>query len=125
VLGATAKVTIRRMGVTEPSARIVIYFGFVATTVSAPAALLNWQWPTGTQWLLLLALASAATAGQLLITTAYRTAPAGPIGQFTYSSVIFAVLLGWLFWSEPFTLHQAIGCVLIVGAGIMNMRIRG
>lgn len=122
VLGGTAKVTIRRMGTREPSARIVVYFGIVATTVSAPAALLNWQWPTLWQWLGLVSIAACATAAQMLITTAYRIAPAGRIGQFTYSSVIFAALLGWLIWSEPFTLNQAIGCMFIVGAGLLNMR---
>lgn len=125
VLGATAKVTIRRMGVKEPSARIVVYFALIASAVSAPAAIMNWQWPTALQWLLLLALAATATAAQLLITTAYRIAPAGAIGQFTYSSVLFAVLLGWLFFSEPLSLHQAVGGVLIVGAGLLNMRSRG
>lgn len=122
LLGGTAKVTIRRMGVSEPSARIVVYFGLVATTVSAPAALLNWQWPTAPQWLALLAVAACATLAQLLITTAYRIAPAGRIGQFTYSSVVFAALLGWLIWSDPFTLNQALGCLFIVGAGLLNMR---
>lgn len=122
LLGGTAKVAIRRMGVAEPSARIVVYFGIVATLVSAPAALLNWQWPTATQWLALVAVAACATLAQLLITTAYRIAPAGRIGQFTYSSVIFAALLGWLIWSDPFTLRQALGCLFIVGAGLLNMR---
>lgn len=122
LLGGTAKVTIRRMGVSEPSARIVVYFGIIASVVSLPAALLNWQWPTAMQWGLLLSLAACATAAQMLITTAFRIAPAGRIGQFTYSSVVFAALLGWLFWSEPFTLNQALGCLFIVGAGLLNMR---
>jgi len=122
LLGGTAKVTIRRMGVAEPSARIVVYFGIVATTISAPAALLNWQWPSPAQWLALAAVAACATLAQLLITTAYRIAPAGRIGQFTYSSVVFAALLGWLIWSDPFTLRQALGCLFIVGAGLLNMR---
>ncbi|TVP53161.1 MAG: DMT family transporter [Halomonadaceae bacterium] len=125
VLGATAKVTIRRMGVSEPSPRIVLYFALIASAVSAPAALLNWQWPTALQWLLLLAMAATATAAQLLITTAYRIAPAGAIGQFTYSSVLFAVLLGWLFFAEPLSLNQALGGALIVFAGLLNMRARG
>lgn len=125
VLGGTAKVTIRRMGVSEPSARIVLYFALIASVVSAPAAILNWQWPTALQWLLLLAMAVTATTAQLLITTAYRIAPAGAIGQFTFSSVLFAVLLGWLFFAEPLSAHQALGGALIIGAGLLNMRARG
>jgi len=122
--GATAKVTIRRMGVAEPSRRIVFYFGVIATLVSAPAALWNWQLPTTRQWLMLLALATCATGAQLLITTAYRITPAGKVGQFTYSSVVFAALLGWLIWSEPILLNQVIGCLLIVAAGLLNLRTR-
>lgn len=122
LLGATAKVTIRRMGVAEPSARIVFYFGLFGSLVTAPAAILGWVTPTTSQWLWLIGLAACATLAQMLITTAYRIAPAGQIGQFTYSSVLFAALLGWVVFLEPTTQEQLIGCILIVGAGLMNLR---
>ncbi|MGP4842657.1 DMT family transporter [Marinobacter sp. 1Y8] len=124
LLGATAKVTIRRMGIAEPSARIVFYFGLFGSLVTAPAAMLNWVTPTTSQWLWLTGLALCATLAQILITTAYRIAPAGQIGQFTYSSVLFAALLGWIIFLEPTTEEQLIGCALIVGAGLMNLRQR-
>ena len=124
LLGATAKVTIRRMGVAEPSARIVFYFGLFGSLVTAPAAILGWGTPTTSQWLWLIGLAACATLAQMLITTAYRIAPAGQIGQFTYSSVLFAALLGWVVFLEPTTQEQLIGCILIVGAGLMNLRQR-
>lgn len=124
LLGATAKVTIRRMGVTEPSGRIVFYFGFFGSLVTAPAAIANWVTPSVSTWLWLALLAVCATVAQMLITTAYRIAPAGQIGQFTYSSVIFAAFLGWVFFMEPVTGSQFIGCVLIVGAGLINLRQR-
>ncbi|MDG5500528.1 DMT family transporter [Marinobacter sp. BGYM27] len=124
LLGATAKVTIRRMGVAEPSARIVFYFGLFGSLVTAPAAILGWVTPTTSQWFWLIGLAACATLAQMLITTAYRIAPAGQIGQFTYSSVLFAALLGWVVFLEPTTQEQLIGCILIVGAGLMNLRQR-
>lgn len=124
LLGATAKVTIRRMGVSEPSGRIVFYFGLFGTLVTAPAAFLTWQTPDWQTWMWMIALALCATCAQLLITTAYRIAPAGQIGQFTYASVVFAALLGWLFFMEPITVNQFIGSALIVGAGLLNLRQR-
>lgn len=124
LLGATAKVTIRRMGVTEPSRRIVFYFGLFGSIVTAPAAIATWQTPSLTTWLWMGLLAVCATAAQMLITTAYRIAPAGQIGQFTYASVIFAALLGWVFFMEPVTGSQVVGCALIVGAGLINLRQR-
>lgn len=124
LLGATAKVTIRRMGVAEPSGRIVFYFAFFGSLVTAPAAMAVWQPPSTAIWLWMAALALCATLAQMLITTAYRIAPAGQIGQFTYSSVLFAALLGWVFFLEPVTESQLLGCVLIVGAGLFNLRQR-
>ncbi|WP_148863066.1 DMT family transporter [Marinobacter fonticola] len=124
LLGATAKVTIRRMGVSEPSGRIVFYFGLFGSLVTAPAALATWVTPSPSTWVWLALLAICATVAQMLITTAYRIAPAGQIGQFTYSSVIFAALLGWVFFMEPVTHSQMLGCILIVGAGLINLRQR-
>lgn len=124
LLGATAKVTIRRMGVSEPSGRIVFYFGLFGSLVTAPAAIATWVTPPLTTWLWMSLLAACATLAQMLITTAYRIAPAGQIGQFTYSSVLFAALLGWIFFAEAVTASQAVGCLLIVGAGLFNLRQR-
>jgi drug/metabolite transporter (DMT)-like permease len=121
-LAAVAKVTIRRMRDSEPSLRIVFYFSLVASALSAPFAINAWSPPTITQYGWLLALATVATIGQLLITAAYRRVSAGKIGQFTYTSLIFSSTMGWLIWDEAITLSILLGCVFIVGAGIINMK---
>lgn len=121
-LAAVAKVTIRRMKDSEPSLRIVFYFSVFASLFSAPFAWSSWQSPTMEQFFLLLLLASVATLGQLLITAAYRRASAGKIGQFTYTSLIFSSAMGWWIWQEPLTLPIILGCLFIVGAGLINMK---
>lgn len=121
-LAALAKVTIRRMRASEPSLRIVFYFSIFASLFTLPFAWHNWQMPTASQWGLLWILAAVATIGQLLITSAYRRVSAGKIGQFTYTSLIFSSTMGWLIWEEPITLSIALGCVFIVGAGLINMK---
>lgn len=45
-------------------------------------------------------IARCATIGQLTMTPAYRMAPAGKVGAFTYASVIFGAAYGYLFWDE-------------------------
>ncbi len=121
-LAAVAKVTIRRMRDSEPSLRIVFYFSLVASVFSAPFAINAWTAPTTTQYLWLLALASVATIGQLLITAAYRRVSAGKIGQFTYTSLIFSSSMGWLIWDEAITVSILLGCAFIVSAGIINLK---
>ncbi|WP_286238935.1 DMT family transporter [Neptuniibacter halophilus] len=119
MLGALAKVVIRRMSSTEPAQRVVFYFAFFSTLLSLLPALLNWQTPDLPQaaWLLLMALTS--TTAQLLLSKGYSLAPAGQLGPYTYASVAFAALFGWLLWDEVLSYHSWIGIFLIIGAGVL------
>ena len=51
-----------------------------------------------------------------LVVAAFSLGPAGPITALRETSVIFAVLIGWLFLGEPLTLRRIAAC-LIVAAG--------
>ncbi len=122
LLAAFAKVCIRRMRHTEPSLRIVFYFSVFASLCSAPFAYNSWVSLQAHHYLWLALLAGVATVGQLLITAAYRRVSAGKIGQFTYTSLVFSSLMGWLIWQEALTTATLLGCLFIVTAGLLNMR---
>lgn len=121
MLGALAKVTIRRMVGTESPQRIVFYFAFFSATLSALPALLVWQMPTVIQLSWLMLLASTSTVAQLLLSKGYSYAPAGQLGPFTYGSVAFAALFGWWIWQENLGWNTWVGIVLITLAGLMAM----
>lgn len=121
VLGALAKVTIRRMVVTESPQRIVFYFAFFSATLSAIPALLVWQTPTSIQFGWLVLLASTSTVAQLSLSKGYGYAPAGQLGPFTYGSVVFAALFGWWIWEESLSWNTWLGMMLITLAGLMAM----
>lgn len=119
MLGALAKVTIRRMRETEPAQRIVFYFAFFSALLSAIPAFMVWQAVSGIQLLWLLAMAITSTLAQLFLSKAYGLAPAGQLGPFTYGSVAFAALMGWMLWGEVLDLNTLLGIVLICGGGIL------
>ena len=121
-LAALAKVTIRRMSSTEPTSRIVFYFGLICTIISAVPMLWFWQDPSKNEWMLLILLGTFGTFGQLFLTKAYVLAPASRIAPFTYSSILFAGIIGWMFWGEIVTLVTITGALLIIVAGIMILR---
>ena len=124
VFAALAMVTIRRMSDTEPAIRIVFYFSMISTLVSAVPLLWKWQLPA-LDTILVMALAGiAATMGQLLLTFSYSLSPAAQIGPYTYSTVIFAALYGWLFWAETPDILTIIGAILIGIAGIVAMQMK-
>lgn len=124
LFAAFAMVTIRKLSNTEPTLRIVFYFSLTSTVISAIPLLWMWQTPA-VPVLLAMALAGlAATCGQLLLTYSYSQAPAAQIGPYTYATVVFAALYGWLFWLEtpdPFTL---IGATLVIIAGSITLHSR-
>jgi len=122
-LAALAKVTIRKLSVTqEPSQRIVFYFGVIAATVSFPAALANWNPVPPSYWGLLLLLGAVATFGQLALTKAYKIAPTGSVGVYAYSAVVYGALMGWLFWDEIPLWSTWVGAALIISSGFINLR---
>jgi len=122
MLAAVAKTTVRRLTRTEPATRIVFYFAVLGVLVSAVPLSWAWRMPEGQEWGLLLFVGAAGTAGQFLLTRGYAAAPAARVGPFTYFSVIFAALYGYLFWSEGLTLWFVSGALLIALAGLLALR---
>ncbi len=131
-LAATAKVAIRRMADTEPSTRIVFYFATLATLVSALPYLvtLNIDSTTpgahstisGTAWFWFFLMGLLGTTGQIALTYAYRIANPGKIGAYTYASILYASLIGWLCWGEVLAITTLIGSALIILAGWLNLK---
>ena len=122
LLAAMAKVTVRRLGRTEPALRTVFYFALFATLVSALPLLWTWRAPHGEQWLWIAVIGLAGTLGQVLLTRGYALAPAARVGPFTYFSVVFAGGYGYLFWGETLDLSFLGGAGLIAAAGVLALR---
>ncbi len=119
-LAAIAKVAIRKMSDTEPIARIVFYFALLGMLFSLFPMLASETYiPSINEWMLLLGLGIVGTLGQFCLTKAYSIAPPSQIGAFTYSSLLWASLAGWLFWNEWPSTHALIGAALIITAGLV------
>lgn len=122
VLGAQAKIFVRKMKDSEPSRRVVFYFSLFASLFSAPFAIQGW---VALGWLELagvIGIAALSTLAQLSMTKAYHSAPAGYLGPFTYSSVIIASLVGWFLWDETLATLTIVGMGLIVLGGMMTLK---
>jgi drug/metabolite transporter (DMT)-like permease len=121
LLAALAMVSVRRLGRTESSLRVVFYFTLFSTLISAFPVAWSWQTPSPKQWLLLVTMGALGTLGQLLLTRGYAVASAGNVSPFTYFSVIFGALYGYLFWRETLNLHFVVGALIIALAGVLAL----
>jgi len=121
-LAAFAKVTVRRLGRSESTTRIVFYFALNATVLSALPLAWSWQLPDLQQWALLALMGAMGTAGQLLLTRGYAVAAAAQVSPFTYFSVVFGAIYGYLFWDETLDWLFVAGALLIAVSGVMAVR---
>ncbi|MEJ2124521.1 MAG: DMT family transporter, partial [Alphaproteobacteria bacterium] len=109
---------VRSLGRTEKPVTTAFYFALVATVMTA--VMLPWGWvtPNFTDLLLLFGVGAFGGIGQLLLTRAYQMALSSVVGPFSYSAILWAMLLGWLFWGEWPTLQVIAGAGIVIGAGV-------
>jgi len=117
-----AMVCIRRMSDSEPTLRIVFYFSLIATMVSAIPLFWGWQTPTPNGVAMMLQAGLFATGGQVLLTRSYGLAPAARVGPYIYTGVVFAALMGWVFWRESLDAYALFGAILVCCSSILAMR---
>lgn len=123
-LAAVAKSTVRRLGRSEPNLRVVFWFSTIGLLISVIPLSWAWQTPTSTQWGWLFAIGALGSLGQLFLTRGYAIAPSGRVSPFTYFSVVFGTLYGYLFWGEIPAPDFLLGALLIALAGLLTLATR-
>jgi drug/metabolite transporter (DMT)-like permease len=121
VFAALAMVSIRDLSKTEPTRRIVFYFSVTATLISAIPMFWYWQTPDLKPLLAMVFAGFSATLGQLLLTHGYSLAPAARVSPYSYNTIIFAAIYGWIFWSETPDILTLLGALLVICAGIISL----
>ena len=78
-----------------------------------------WVWPTNHDLFLLFICGSVVTAGAYLLSQSYRLAQASVVAPFEYTSLPFAIVVGFLIWGDLPGTKEIIGSILIVGSGLL------
>lgn len=113
MMWAISLIFIKALSRTESSLTISTYMVLFTTPFSLLAAIPVWKWPGGEQlfWLLLVGL--LGTAGQLCLAQAFKLAEASSVLPFDFLQLIWAALLGFLFFGEVPDYWVAMGGTLI------------
>lgn len=117
-----AYVLVRSLKGRESPNRIIFTFSLFSTLATAPFLLVSAFDPTTAQWFALVGTGVFAAGGQFGLTFAYHQAAAARISIFSYLHVLFALLIGYLFWNEKPDLASLLGGVLIVAAAVKTHR---
>jgi drug/metabolite transporter (DMT)-like permease len=117
LLSAGAMIQTRQLARTEPAGTIV--FMFSATSAAAGLATSFFGWPAlGAQtWAMLIATGILGGIGQILLTLSYRVADASAVAPFDYTTMLWALLIGWFFLGElPSGVTLAGASIIIIAA---------
>jgi drug/metabolite transporter (DMT)-like permease len=108
----------RRLTQSETTSSIVFYFSLVTALAGLVTLPFYWHTPTGSELLMLIATGVFGGIAHIFLTESYRHAPASVVAPFDYSSMLWALLLGyWLFGELPTALVYAGACI-VAGAGL-------
>jgi drug/metabolite transporter (DMT)-like permease len=105
----------RRLGSTESAGAMTFYSALVFLAVGLIAAPFSWIRPTPIGMLLMAATGLLAGTAQYCLTEAFRIAPPSLVAPLEYTSLLWAMLFGFLVWGDvPTTLVLVSGAVVIV-----------
>jgi len=109
---------LRMLGRTEHALTTVLFFSLFGSLATACTLPFIWVTPSAHDLGLLALVGITGYIGQILVTQAYQYAPAAIISPFTYSTLVWATLFGFLFWGEKPTPHILTGALVIICVGI-------
>ncbi|SAK97414.1 EamA-like transporter family protein [Caballeronia temeraria] len=116
--GALSIIQIKRIRATDDSRTTVLFFTAVGTVVTACTLPFSWKTPALDALVLMALLGALATAGQILMTVAFRRADAGTLAPFNYTSIVWAALFAYAAWGEVIAPLSLAGIALIVSSAI-------
>jgi drug/metabolite transporter (DMT)-like permease len=110
---------VRRLTRTETTGAIVFYFTLLSSVLGVCSIALGWVAPLSLADAgLMLLMGILGGIGQILLTSSYRHGDASLVAPFEYSSMIWAVALGWFLFGDIPQQVVLIGAAVVIAAGI-------
>lgn len=114
-----SQIQVKRLAGKENTATIVFYFSICSLAFSLLTAPFGWVMPTQQEALILFGGAVVGSFGQILLTGAYKHGDASLLASFTYSSMIWSLLLGYLVFGDLPTVQMLLGAGIVIVAGLV------
>ena len=126
MLSAVAYLQVASLGrLGEPEARVVFYFSIGSLLAGAMgAAFTGWSRHTWTGAASLLGVGVLATLAQWALTRAYAQGRSLVNASLQYLGIVFSFAYGVLVFQDPVTPLALLGMLLVVGAGLLAVRMR-
>ena len=117
-INAGTVIQTRRLTRTETTPSIVFYFSLICTIAGAATLPFAWHTPTLFELAVLITLGILGGLAHIFLTESYRFASASVIAPFDYTSMLWALLLGYWMFGEVPTALVFVGAAIVIAAGL-------
>lgn len=115
---AFASIEVRLLTRTEKTGAIVFYFMLMTSLLGLATIMFGWPMPDARDALMMVTIGILGGLGQILLVQAYRYGDASLIAPFEYSTMIWAVAIGWFWFGEWPASTILIGAAIVIASGI-------
>lgn len=112
---------IRKMGTSEHPLVIVFYFPLVTLPATGIYCYFFWVNPIGMEWLLLILIGVMTQFAQYFMTMAYQNEELSKVAPLKYFGVLYAIILGYVFFGETFNWLTYTGMIMVIVGVILNV----
>ena len=117
--GALVAIWLRKLSSSEKSVAIGLYYNNLGALVCLIWVLLSgWLTPRGADLWLFLGFGLGCGMQQWLLTVSFRYAQASLLAPFEYLAMVFAAIVGFVFWGEVPVATTWIGGAVIAASGL-------
>ena len=119
VFAALAQTVVRKLLATDRTPIIVLWFSVTATSLSLLTLPFGWVVPLPADIMALVASGIVGAAAQILMTESYRHAGASTVSPLDYTSLFFALAIGYAVFGEVPSPSLVLGAPLVILAGVL------
>jgi drug/metabolite transporter (DMT)-like permease len=118
LLFATHLVTARWLARTETDASLMFWQNLGVLIVSGLITPFVWSPVAASNLAVIATMGALLLIGQYCTVRAFRTAPVGAVAPFQYVELIWAAVIGYIFWSEVPPSNVWFGASIVVASGL-------
>ena len=120
VFFACVAISVRSLSKTEPNYTIAFYFTLLCTVLGLITIIRgDWVLPNKIDLLIFIIMGLCGSIANLLLTQSYRLAEASLVTPIKYLSLIFAIVFGFMIWSEVPKILTLFGALLVVMSSLI------
>jgi drug/metabolite transporter (DMT)-like permease len=103
----------------DSSSTTMVYSGIGGLLILTPVVPFHWRQPEGIEvWLLMALIGAFGALGHWLLIKAHRRASAAVLSPYSYSQMIWMILLGWLVFGDLPDRWTLAGAAVVVASGL-------